>query len=218
MHPVSFDFDYGVERHRLTTFFRLLIAIPWIIVGYLYQLAALIVALLAWFALLVTRRYPEGLYDFVAGYVRFSGRLAAWVLLAVDKPPPFHGSADDSYPVQVEVAAPQAEYSHAKTFFKPLLAFPQQVLAYGIGGLLGGAAFIAWWRILFTGRQSVTMNDALRVGLAYTLRMQSFILLLTETHPRLLDLPPKEYPAGAPALPAGAPTPAPVAPIEAGAE
>ena len=60
---------------------------------------------------------------------------------------------------------------------------------------------MAWWRILFTGKQSATMHDALRMSLAYTTRAGAFLLLLTEVHPRILDLPPQPYPADAPSLP-----------------
>ena len=69
------------------------------------------------------------------------------------------------------------------------------------GFVIGGAAFVAWWRILFTGKQSATMHDAMRVSLAYSTRANAFMLLMTEYHPRLLDLPPQELPATAPAMP-----------------
>jgi hypothetical protein len=89
------------------------------------------------------------------------------------------------------------------------------VLLYGIGILLQGAAFISWFRILFTGKQSVTMHDALRVAFAYSVRAHAFMLFLTEVHPRMLDLPEQPLPLDAPAmppLPAGGGTPAPIAP------
>ena len=201
MHPVSFDLDYSVERNRLTAFFRLILAIPWFIVGALYGLAALVVVVIAWFALLFTKHYPEGMYSFVAGYVRFSGRVGGWVLLGADPFPPFDGKPDPDYPVHVDVAPRQEEYSRAKTFFKFVLIFPQQILLYGIGFLLQGAAFISWFRILFTGKQSVTMHDALRVAFAYSVRAHAFMLFLTEVHPRMLDLPQQQLPSDAPAMP-----------------
>ena len=207
MHPLRYDLAFDLERNRLTVFFRLLIAIPWILVAYLYSIAALIAVVIAWFALMITKRYPQGLYNFVAGYLRFAGRLGSWVVLGTDELPPFSGKEDLSYPARIEIGPPQAEYRRSHTFFKIVTAFPQMLLSYGVQGLIGAAAFISWWRILFTGKQSATMHDAIRVGSAYYLRSQSFLFLLTETHPRLLDLPPQEYPPGTPALP-----PAPVVP------
>lgn len=214
MHPVRFDLDYTVERNRLTTFFRLLIAIPWFIWMYIYGIVAMVAAFIAWFAMLFTKRYPESLYDFVAGYVRLSAQVGGFAVLATDEIPPF--LPKDDYPIRVDVGPPQAEYRRSRTFFKLLLAFPQQLLAFGLSYVLMGASFVAWWRIMVTGRQSATMQDAFRVTLAYTTRSTAFVLLLTEVHPRLLDLPEQEPPSGAPALPgpgqlpaAPAATPAP---------
>lgn len=201
MYPVSFELDYAEDHNRLTTFFRLIVAIPWLIVGMIYGVAAGIAVIIAWFAMLFTKSYPESLYDFVTGYVRFSARVGGYALLATDEYPDFWGNPDPNYPIRVDVAPRQAEYSRAKTFFKYLLAFPQMLILNGLSYVLMSASFVAWWRILFTGKQSATMHDAIRLSLAYSTRANSFLLLQTEYHPRLLDLPPQEYPASAPSLP-----------------
>jgi hypothetical protein len=75
MYPVTFEADYAGEgRNRLTTFLRYIVAIPWFIVAGIYGFVASIAVFIAWFALVFTGRYPEGLYDFVAGYVRLASR------------------------------------------------------------------------------------------------------------------------------------------------
>jgi Domain of unknown function (DUF4389) len=200
MNPIRFDADYSEERDRLTVFFRLIVAIPWMIWLGLYGIVAFVAAIAAWFALLFTKRYPEGLYDFVAGYVKLAAQVGGWVMLMTDEWPPFMPDRDD-YPIRVEVAPQQVEYRRPQTFFKYLLAFPQQLIIQGLSYVLYAAAFVTWWRVLFTGKQSATMHDALRMSIAYTTRAGAFLLLLTETHPRILDLPPQSYPADAPSLP-----------------
>lgn len=215
MHPIHFDAEYALERNRLTVFFRLLLAIPWIIVVSLWGMVAYLAAIGSWFAMLFTGRHPQGLYDFIAGFIRFSGRAGAWMMLLTDEWPGFSPKEDLDYPIKISVDPPQGEYSRAKTFFKLLLYFPQMVLSYGLGLLVQGAAGITWVRVLFTGKQSATMHDALRVATAYQIRSTGFLLLLTETHPRVLDLPPQSYPPDAPALPTStgpASTPAPLTP------
>ena len=210
MHPVGFDAQYSVERNRPTVFFRLLLAIPWLLWTYLYGIAAMVAVVIAWFAIMFTGRYPEGLYNFVAGFIRYVGRLAGWVCLAVDDFPPFGGGPNPEYPVRVDVAPRQESYSRAKTFFKVVLYFPQMLIAQGTQSIAGAGAFVSWWRIVFTGRQSATMHDALLASITYSLRANSFLALVTETHPRLLELPPQAYPPDAPALP---PAPAAVSPV-----
>jgi uncharacterized protein DUF4389 len=214
MNPIRFEADFSDVRDRLTVFFRLIIAIPWLIWLTLYGIVAMLAAIAAWFALMFTKRYPDGLYDFVAGYVKLSAQVGGFVMLITDEWPPFMPDRDD-YPIRVEVAPQQVEYRRAQTFFKYLLSFPQQIILYGIQYLFAGAAFIAWWRILFTGRQSATMHDALRVSLAYSTRAGAFLLLLTEIHPRLLDLPPQPYPVDAASLPAPAQLPVSESPLPA---
>ena len=53
-------------------------------------IAALVVVIVAWFAILFTGRYPRGLFDFVEGVIRWHNRVLAyaWVLVT-DRYPPF---------------------------------------------------------------------------------------------------------------------------------
>ncbi len=105
-YPVTFEADYVQQRSRLTAFFRLVLAIPLAIWGYLYAIAASIALVIAWFAIVFTARYPKGLYGFVSGYTRFMARLTAYVALLSDAYPPFGGSDDRAYPVRMHFAGP----------------------------------------------------------------------------------------------------------------
>jgi hypothetical protein len=203
MNPISFDPAYEVDRNRLTTFFRLIIVIPWAIWVTVYGLAVYVVVFIAWFALLFTGRYPGGMYDFVAGYIRLSARTWAYLGLLTDELPSFSGNPEPDYPVKVDVAPPQADYNRAKTFFKLVLYFPQALIGgYGLVLVVQWAAFISWFRIVFAGTQSITMHEALAGSSAYLIRSTGFLLLLTEAHPRMLDVPHHEPPPDAPGLPA----------------
>src|SRR6478609_4234053 len=93
-YRVTFKADYVEKRSRLTTFFRLLLAIPHIIFLYFYGLAAGVLVIVAWFALLFTGRYPQGMYDFVSGSLRYSTRVYGYLWLLTDEYPPFSGSAE----------------------------------------------------------------------------------------------------------------------------
>jgi|SRR5271168_1943672 hypothetical protein len=97
-YPVTFEADYVQPRSRLTAFFRLLLAIPLAIWFYIYALVAWIIVVIAWFAIVITGRYPEGLYEFVAGFTRFSARFTAYVALLDDRYPPFGAPATSRTP------------------------------------------------------------------------------------------------------------------------
>jgi hypothetical protein len=108
-YPVVYSQTPAVERSRLTVFFRFIMVIPHLIWSMFYGLAAEIVVFLAWFAIVVTGRYPAGMYDFVAGYLRFSTRLLGYMLLVTDEFPPFDGGEHPEYPVQVVIPATPQE-------------------------------------------------------------------------------------------------------------
>jgi hypothetical protein len=67
-----------------------LLAIPHYIVLLFLYLAAIVVVIVAWFAILFTGRYPRGMFDFVEGVMRWGNRVTAYSLLLVtDQYPPF---------------------------------------------------------------------------------------------------------------------------------
>jgi hypothetical protein len=87
---VRVDFAAETEgRNRLTIFFRLLLAIPHIIVIVLIGFVAFFVYLIAWFAVLFTGKWPVGLRNFVVGLTRWNMRLNAYMYLLTDTYPPF---------------------------------------------------------------------------------------------------------------------------------
>jgi hypothetical protein len=79
MYPVHFEADFQSEQNRATTFFRIILAIPWFIVAYVYEIVALFTVFFAWVAIVITGRYPEGLYKLNAGFVRYYVRTFASV-------------------------------------------------------------------------------------------------------------------------------------------
>ena len=67
-----------------------LLAIPHYIVLLFLTIAALLAAILAWFAILFTGRYPRSLFDFIEGVIRWQNRVGAYAfLLITDRYPPF---------------------------------------------------------------------------------------------------------------------------------
>jgi hypothetical protein len=190
MYPVSYEADYLEERNRATTFFRWLLAIPWYIVLQIYAIAAFVVAFLAWFALLFTGRYPAGLYNFNAGFLRFVGRTNGWFNLQTDEWPSFGFGEDPAYPVRVSIDPPLETYSRAKVFFRLIIGIPVMFMASLFGYLYALAAVVAWFHIVFTGRTSGGIHNTLSVGLSYALRSTAYFLLMTETLPPVSDQAP----------------------------
>jgi hypothetical protein len=185
-YPVTFAADYVEGHSRLSAFFRLILAIPLAIWLYLYALVAYIAIVIAWFAIVITGRYPRGLYDFVAGFVRFVARFTAYTVLLCDPYPPFGGADDRAYPVRMEFERLE-HYSRLKTLLRIIIAIPILILRYVIGILLEIGAVAAWIVILVTGKLPRGLFDLMVLANSYTARSDAYLFLLTETYPPFQD-------------------------------
>ena len=81
--------DPAGPRDRLTVAFRIILAIPHFIVLAFVMVGWCITTILAWFAIVLTGDYPQGLWDFGVGTMRWLLRVQAYMLLLVDEYPPF---------------------------------------------------------------------------------------------------------------------------------
>ena len=80
----------GQQLNRWLPLVKWLLAIPHYIVLFFLFVAAFVVVVVAWFAILFTGRYPRGLFDFVVGVFRWDNRVLGYALiLTTDKYPPF---------------------------------------------------------------------------------------------------------------------------------
>jgi hypothetical protein len=90
---VHLNFPYPDAQHDLSQGLPLvkwLLAIPHYIALFFLTIAALIAAVAAWFAIVLTGRYPRPLFDFIEGVFRWHSRVAAYAfLLITDRYPPF---------------------------------------------------------------------------------------------------------------------------------
>jgi hypothetical protein len=186
-YPVTFEADYVERRSRLTTFFRLILAIPVAIVLYVFGIVAWFAVVIAWFAIILTGRYPKGLYEFVADFTRFLARVTAYSVLLTDAYPPFNGSHEASYPVRMEFAGPLEHYSRLKTLFRVILAIPIVILRYVVNLLLEIGAFASWIVIVITGKMPRGLFDVMVLANSYTARSDAYLYLLTETYPPFQD-------------------------------
>lgn len=77
------------DRNRVTVFFRCFMLIPQVVVLWFVSVGAGVAILIAWFAVLFTGEWPDGLRDFVLGYLRWSFRVSGYAMLLTDEYPPF---------------------------------------------------------------------------------------------------------------------------------
>ena len=88
--------DYPEKLSRLMLlvkvfFGALYVGIPHGIMLGLYGIAVYFVTFIAFWIILFTGKYPQGLFDFVVGFMRWGLRVSAYMYLLTDQYPPFSG-------------------------------------------------------------------------------------------------------------------------------
>jgi hypothetical protein len=181
MYPVSFSADYVEPRSRLTTFFRLILAIPHFFVVMGFGIVAFVCVVIAWFAIVITGRYPPTLYMWVSRFVLYATQVNGYITFLTDEYPDFGGA--EQYPVRMSFSGPLAEYSRLKTGFRVILAIPIVILRYVAALLTEVGAFFAWIVIVITANMPRGLQDLLVLAESFMARTDAYLFLLTETYP-----------------------------------
>ncbi len=93
-YPVNFDIRYPERLIRWKVLiWKFITAIPHFIILIFLWIGAVVATIVAWFFILFAGRYPQGLFGYVAGVIRWSARVNAYFLSLTDEYPPFNLSA-----------------------------------------------------------------------------------------------------------------------------
>jgi hypothetical protein len=207
IHPVQVSVEPAIdERNRLTTGFRPLLALPHIILvggplamffswtsdsesgglryewgaGGLFGALAAGAALIAWFAILFTGRYPQGLRDLVAMYLRWRVRVVAYAALLRDEYPPF---GEGPYPAAIELKPADGPRDRLPVGLRPILVIPQLIAVWAIGIAWAVTTIIAWFAILITRRYPRGLYNFSVGAFRWTTRVEAYLLLLHDEYP-----------------------------------
>jgi hypothetical protein len=180
-HPrLELDVEYPERLSRGLIFVKWLLAIPHYIALMFLGIGLAIVTFIAFFAILITGKYPEGMWRFAVGTLRWQERVNAYVGLLRDEYPPF--AFDDPYPANLELAYPTS-LSRLLIFVKWLLIIPHTLVLSILGFAAFVVMFIAWFAILFTGRFPEGMFRFTVGYMRWNNRASAYSLLLTDDYP-----------------------------------
>jgi hypothetical protein len=201
-YPVDVRAELDQPLSRWLWIVKWFLAIPHAIVLAFLWIGFVGLTIVAFFAILITGRYPRGIFDFNVGVLRWSWRVGyyAWATIATDRYPPFSLAPDPAYPADLEIPYPE-RLSRVKVLFKSwLLALPHlAVLAAFFGwwnsaitwgattlqppGLAGILVLVAGFVLLFTGRYPRDVFDLL-VGIArWSIRVAAYVALMRDEYP-----------------------------------
>ena len=87
---LNLDYPDARQLNRWLPLVKWFLAIPHYIVLFFLGIGAVVAVIIAWFAIIFTGRYPENLFRYVVGVIRWSNRVTAYAfLLVTDEYPPF---------------------------------------------------------------------------------------------------------------------------------
>jgi Domain of unknown function (DUF4389) len=198
-YPVRFSVDYpDRDLNRLTTAFRLIVAIPILIVagalgghewgGYsgpgreVVAGTGGVLFLAPLFMIVFRQKYPRWWYDWNLELLRFTSRVGAYLALMDDRYP----STDERQAVALDFPYPDAERDLNRwlPLVKWLLAIPHYILLVFLSIAAIVAVIVAWFAILFTGRYPRGLFDfVLGVGRWGNRVVAYAFVLVTDQYP-----------------------------------
>jgi len=90
-YPVDLRVDEAAQQSRLTVFFRGLLAIPVLLLAYVFRIVNTLIAVLGWFYSLIFGRMHEGMRDLSAWMLQFEMQAYCYLFLLTGRYPSFAG-------------------------------------------------------------------------------------------------------------------------------
>ncbi len=182
-YPAQLEVDAPAPQNRLTVFFRYFCAIPHLIVLYLLGIALNVVTIIAWFAILITGKYPAGMLGFAIGIHQWQARTIGYVFLLSGAYPPFALGAADSYPIRLSIVEQVEGRNRVTVFFRLFMLIPHIIVLYLVQIAAFVVLFIAWIAALVTGSVPAGMHGFLAGAVRWMVRVGAYGGLLTDEYP-----------------------------------
>ena len=196
VHPVQVDARLDHPLSRWLWLVKWIILLPHYLVLFLLWIAFAVVTVVAFFAILITTRYPRQLFDFNLGVLRWTWRVGyySYAGLGTDRYPPFSLAEHTDYPATLRVPYPD-RLSRGLVLVKWwLLALPQYLVValftgwksdsgWENGGLIKLLVLFVAVSLAVLGRYPLGLYDLI-VGLnRWVLRVTAYATLMTDAYP-----------------------------------
>jgi hypothetical protein len=182
-YPVQLHATRQEEYNRFLPLVKWLLAIPHYIVLLFLIIGAAVAVLISFFAVLFTRNYPRGLFDYVLGVARWAWRVNAYVYLLVDPYPPFSLGEEPDYPARLSIAYPENGIDRWRPLVQWLLAIPYLIVAGILSYVAAIVAFIGIFVILFTKNLPEGMFKLILNPMRWQARGSAYELWMVDKYP-----------------------------------
>jgi hypothetical protein len=194
-HPVRFEVELPEgRRDRISALFRPLLIIPHLMLvggpvmgllggGYrtgVLGALALVCAFFDWVMIVVTGRPLEGLQAWKRTYMTWRARVLAYAAFLRDEYPPF---GDQPYPARLELPDAPVVRDRLSVALRPIYALPHALVLGFLLLLWVVVGFVTWLMLAITGQVSASLLRFSRDVMAYSLRLEAYLLLLHDEFP-----------------------------------
>jgi hypothetical protein len=216
-YPVRVDAELEPRLSRWLWLVKWLLLIPHYVALAFLWIAFVALTVVAFFAILVTGRYPRAIFEFNLGVLRWTWRVHyyGYLALGTDRYPPFTLADVPDYPAHLDVPYPQ-RLSRGLVLVKWwLLALPHYLVlavfvgggiwlgtrggsdgangpwddGWAFGGLVALLVLVAGVVLLFTGRYPAPVYDFVLGMDRWAYRVGAYAALMTDAYPPFrLDL------------------------------
>jgi hypothetical protein len=182
-YPARFSVQHPERLSRWRILIKWLLAFPHLIIVYLLQAVAGVMVLIGFFAILFTKKWPRGMFDFMVQIQRWTLNVFSYALtLMRDEYPPFAGD-EGEYPLRLELDYDDS-LSRWMIFVKWLLVIPHLIIVAFLAIAAWIVVIVAWFAILFTGRYPRGLFDFVEGTMRWWIRIQAYAhWLMTDRYP-----------------------------------
>lgn len=182
MSAVQYEVTYSESRSRLTTLFRIILAIPHLIVANLLLRVAQVLGVIQWFIIVFTGKRNRGLFDLQNQWLAYGASTYSYVGVMFDRFPPFvslNGLEEMRYRLDhVEDA------NRLTNLLRIIWAIPAIIIGTIIVFAGTIVTIISWITIVIIGSHPRGMFDFLVKVHRYAVRLNAYLLLMTDTYPK----------------------------------
>ena len=201
MSIFTYDVEYQEARNRLTVAFRIILAIPHLVVAQIWGYLTQILSVVQWFIIVFTGKRNQGIWNLQQMWLTYYSRVLGYVDLLFDQYPAF-GTDAGSVPVLSHIEYEETA-NRLTSGLRLIWIIPAAIVAIFVGLVGAVVLLVSWFAILFTGKQPRGWWDFILRVARYAFQVMSYLYLMTDDYPK--------YGAGASneMVPSAAPPPQP---------
>ena len=183
LHQAELDIAYTEARNRLTVLFRIILAIPHLVVSYVWGYVVQLAAIAQWFICVITGKRNHGIWEFTNNYLGYTARVGTYAGLLHDVFPPF-GTTAGAVPVRYNLEFDEPA-NRLTVLLRLIWAIPAMIVAWLYGLATFVLTIISWFVIVITGKHPRGLFDFMAKAHRVFTQFNAYVYLATDKYPAL---------------------------------